>query len=47
MAIGQVIGVITIRIIIDKVIQDQITDKMPQWTFRNRNQSRNRNDDHT
>ena len=29
MAIGQVIGVITIRIIIDEVIQDQITDKMP------------------
>ena len=27
--IGQVIEVITIRIIIDEVIQDQITDKMP------------------
>ena len=27
--IGQVIGVIIIRITIDKVIRDQITDKMP------------------
>ena len=40
--IGQVTGVVIIQITIDEVIRDQTTN--PQWTFRNRSQSRKRNE---
>ena len=39
---GQVIGVTITRLTIDKVILDQITDKMPNGCLENRSQSRNR-----
>ena len=42
--IGQVIGVVITQITIDKVIPRPNYRQNPQWTFRNRSQSRNRNE---